>query len=448
MAPTTRSKLDLRTPPKRPKQVEATTIGKTTFFLVWDDRPVGEGRNLFCDRTGYKRSTTTKWLKQREVLGPEAYRRTRPRSERLGKPSRMSDTEVQALLDPKRNPYYKQRYECMIEKLSLPIQERQLKRRLTQSTNNAQRYKAATFKDDLSDRVKDLRQEYGKYHETHTVDNYWRWVVLTDEMHIDPTTEGDDYVLREEGTRYDLENIVPRSPTTGIRFHIAGWANWYEKCLELEFYNDEELDKEFEHAQEAAEEAVEEDHGPRPKKPRRRPKTETTEQFEQRLAEYHIEFTEWEANSPPQPIVAGKGNSMTQAYYTKRLLPVYIQAIKNLQSKYGHSFLLLEDGDPSHGMKKAGLAQRLRDTHGIQNVQHPPQSPDLNPIEACWNILKQRLRTIPDLHRLTIEQFKKVANDAWRDITMEEVRSRVGDMPGRCKTLGLNGGNRIKEGKW
>ena len=91
---------------------------------------------------------------------------------------------------------------------------------------------------------------------------------------------------------------------------------------------------------------------------------------------------------------------------------MYLNVIAILRRKYNYNFYLLEDGDPSHGMRKAGLAQRLRDAAKVLNVEHPPHSPDLNPIKACWNILKQRLRTIPDLHRLTAEQFKKVANDA------------------------------------
>jgi hypothetical protein len=85
---------------------------------------------------------------------------------------------------------------------------------------------------------------------------------------------------------------------------------------------------------------------------------------------------------------------MTQIYYTDRLLPVYITAIQKLQTLCNHLFYLQEDGDPSHGMKKRGPAQNARDKALIIAHLHPSFSPDMNPIEAAWNILKQRLRQI------------------------------------------------------
>jgi hypothetical protein len=39
-----------------------------------------------------------------------------------------------------------------------------------------------------------------------------------------------------------------------------------------------------------------------------------------------------------------------------------------------HKYLLQEDGDPSHGKRKKGLAQRIRDKNNIKSLTHPTQS--------------------------------------------------------------------------
>ena len=51
---------------------------------------------------------------------------------------------------------------------------------------------------------------------------------------------GAGFILREEGTREDPDNIQERLKREGNKLHIAGWINWHVKCEKLEFYYDEE----------------------------------------------------------------------------------------------------------------------------------------------------------------------------------------------------------------
>ena len=70
---------------------------------------------------------------------------------------------------------------------------------------------------------------------------------------------------------------------------------------------------------------------------------------------------------------------------------------------------MLEDNNGSHGHGRAskakpwnesdpydfprpGLATKLKADNWISIFRYPLQSPDFNPIEACWNILKQRIQ--------------------------------------------------------
>ena len=157
---------------------------------------------------------------------------------------------------------------------------------------------------------------------------------------------------------------------------------------------------------------------------------------------------EWEANLPPKPIIQPKGNSITQAYYTEHLLQIYCDAITHARQVHGHTFLLVEDGDPSHGTRKRGKAQRKREAYDISNLIHPPHSPDLNPSEAAWNIWKQRMRATRGAIHMDISQLIEVGQKVWKGITMKELRERIKEMPERCRLLRNNGGKRIKGGKW
>lgn len=109
------------------------------------------------------------------------------------------------------------------------------------------------------------------------------------------------------------------------------------------------------------------------------------------------------------------------------------------------TWLLQEDGDPSHDMRKEGLADAYKKSQGIKNLVHPPQSPDLNPIEGIWNIIKQHLR-----HQIfdTEEEMKQALQDEWDKITIEEIRDRIADMPRRCAELVRRGEKPIRGNKW
>lgn len=96
-------------------------------------------------------------------------------------------------------------------------------------------------------------------------------------------------------------------------------------------------------------------------------------------------------------------------------------------------------------MRKRGLAQEYKEAHNIQNLPHPAQSPDLNPIEGIWAIIKQRLRRrIFDSE----EEMKEALQEEWDKITMDQIRDRISDMPRRCAALVKSGGKAIRGNKW
>lgn len=283
----------------------------------------------------------------------------------------------------------------------------------------------AYVKKKISATNKGLRVKYGLEHQDKSVDDFWQFVYYTDEAHIDPSSTSQGYILREEGYRTDPENIQERGEKTGVKLHVTAWVNWHEKAEKLEFYNDEEEYTE---------------RPRRPTKPRSR-KYESKEEFDVRIRE-------WEALLPHEQVVKPKGNGMTQKYYTERLLPVYIDVVQKARLRDSKPWVLQEDNDPSHGngpRSLYGLAAKLKDDNWIPCLTHPPQSPDLNPIEACWNIMKIRIRKRT---WRTLEELKVILQEEWDKITIQEIRARIAEMPQRCRDLVAHGGKPLKSELW
>ena len=178
---------------------------------------------------------------------------------------------------------------------------------------------------------------------------------------------------------------------------------------------------------------------PKPPGKPRKSRYETQEQYERR-------FLEWQALIPNAEIqVQPKGNSMTQLYYTENILPHYLETIKQAQEAQGRA-ILQEDNDPSHGTRSQfNLTRKYKNDNNIELLIHPAESPDLNPMEACWNILKQRVRR----HRWdNLDQLKELLVQEWEAITMDEIRTCIAEMPDRCDRLVERGGKMIKSGLW
>ena len=137
---------------------------------------------------------------------------------------------------------------------------------------------------------------------------------------------------------------------------------------------------------------------------------------------------------------------MTNTFYTRNILPQYLKDLKAVKAKTGQKHLLQEDNDPSHGTRSTlNYAQLFRKKHDIKSHKHPGQSPDLNPQEAVWNILKQRI-----YHRQyrNNDELKAVIIEEWAKIIQEEIQTRIDKMKERCVWLVNEYGKAIKTSLW
>lgn len=85
---------------------------------------------------------------------------------------------------------------------------------------------------------------------------------------------------------------------------------------------------------------------------------------------------------------------------------------------------VVEDGAPIHNNK---LAAQAREELHINNINHPPSSPDLNAIETLWGILKYRLGNIRPVAS-TVGMLWDQIQEVWDGIEQELVDKEVDKM--------------------
>ncbi|MBW0562467.1 hypothetical protein O181_102182 [Austropuccinia psidii MF-1] len=85
---------------------------------------------------------------------------------------------------------------------------------------------------------------------------------------------------------------------------------------------------------------------------------------------------------------------------------------------------LMEDGAPIH---MAQLRNDWRQSHNIQKLQWPANSPNLNPIENVWFKMKYMVTNL--FNPKTMEELKPAVNAAWEEIPFEHLDNVLVSMP-------------------
>ncbi len=95
-------------------------------------------------------------------------------------------------------------------------------------------------------------------------------------------------------------------------------------------------------------------------------------------------------------VPGNKNGKMSQRVYRDNILePIVKPWIQDARQK-GYSFTLEEDGDSGHGHgSETNIVATWKRENGLQWYKNSPGSPDLAPIENCWNPPKQYSRKYP-----------------------------------------------------
>lgn len=117
----------------------------------------------------------------------------------------------------------------------------------------------------------------------------------------------------------------------------------------------------------------------------------------------------------------------------------YVQLLDNLLATARHAFprgmwWFQQDNAPQHTSRDA---QHWLHTHGINCLDFPPLSPDLNPIENLWADLKRR---VEQRRARTMEELERYLGEEWEATSTTLLASLAHSMPSRLTTVRANNG--------
>jgi len=102
-----------------------------------------------------------------------------------------------------------------------------------------------------------------------------------------------------------------------------------------------------------------------------------------------------------------------------------------LQRREGIHLKLMQDGAPGHSA--ADTKQDLQEI-GIEAIFWPPFSPDLNPIERVWHIMKNYLQdNFPEV--MSYDVLRGAVKEAWENVGRSEFEALIQSMPARCQAV-------------
>ncbi|KAL0172674.1 hypothetical protein M9458_032985, partial [Cirrhinus mrigala] len=123
-------------------------------------------------------------------------------------------------------------------------------------------------------------------------------------------------------------------------------------------------------------------------------------------------------------LLPATSSSMTLHVLARGSLTAIGPLVRPYASAVGPGFLLMQDNARPH---VAGVCQQFLQDEGIDAMDWPARSPDLNPIEHIWDIMS---RSIHQCH--VAPQTVQELADA---LVQETIRHLIRSMPRRCREV-------------
>ncbi|RPA90925.1 hypothetical protein L873DRAFT_1838836 [Choiromyces venosus 120613-1] len=139
-------------------------------------------------------------------------------------------------------------------------------------------------------------------------------------------------------------------------------------------------------------------------------------------------------------IEKGEGRGIDSWRYIKYVCRPLLWPVCQQLLREDQEFILMEDNAPGHD---CWYTNQERVKEGVNKVNWPPNSPDFNPIERIWYLLKSRIQTRRGNECvMSVKRMREVLVEEWNHVTIDEINREIQRLPTvmeRC--LNVHGGN-------
>lgn len=128
------------------------------------------------------------------------------------------------------------------------------------------------------------------------------------------------------------------------------------------------------------------------------------------------------------------GGTLTGVRYRDEILDPYVGPYTAM----GNTFILMDDNARSH---RALLVEDYLEGHGLERMEWPAQSPDLNPIEHVWDYLGRHVAALSPPPR-SLHELEQGLLRVWSSLPISVSDNLIGSMESRCRQcIAVRGGH-------
>ncbi|GFX85160.1 transposable element Tcb2 transposase [Trichonephila clavipes] len=120
------------------------------------------------------------------------------------------------------------------------------------------------------------------------------------------------------------------------------------------------------------------------------------------------------------------GGTVTGLRYRDEILDPYVRPYA---AAIGNDFILMDDNARSH---RARIVEEYLEDHGLERMEWPARSPDLNPVEHLWNYLSREVAALNPPPR-SLHELKQGLLCVWFSLPIPVSDNLINSMGNRCR---------------